>query len=1354
MPGPTAETTGHMSAVTGNQDKVNSLTHVVGIGASAGGLEALEQMFLEMPGDTGLAFVVVQHLSPDFVSMMDELLVRKTTMPVQTVSDGMAVEPNCIYLIPPKKEMIISDGKLLLTDKDPDQGLSLPIDQFFKSLARDFSEKSVAIVLSGTGSDGSRGICDVHAAGGLVIVQSEETAKFDGMPKSAVETGMVDLVLPPAEIGKTLGRYVARPVRSELVAQSETGEVNEPALKKLIRLLREVHGIDFSLYKQPTVLRRIERRLMMSDTQDLDEYVERVANRPDELHAIYRDLLIGVTQFFRDREAFDLMETQILPELLKNHTAGEEFRVWIAGCATGEEAYSFAILLDELMSPAKRENVKIFATDVHRASLDFASAGIYSASSMNNVSPERIARYFTKAGSDFQIAKELRQMIVFASQNVVKDAPFTRLDLISCRNLLIYLQPGIQKKVISLFHFGLRTKGVLMLGPSEGLGELEDEFRPIDRHWKVYSKRRDVRLHSALKLPLGSRSGLELTGLRQFSQLKSATNELSQAYDELLEQFLPPSVLINEQREIVHVFGDAGRYLKIRRGRTTGDILDLFSGDLKTAISGAIHRVAKDGNATAYTGVNVDGDDERRQIKMSVLPIFSRREDMTHMLITFNEISDEPAKRGEDFAENEIDLNADSRAQIESLEIDLRHTKENLQATIEELETSNEELHATNEELVASSEEMQSTNEELHSVNEELYTVNAEYQRKIGELTEMTDDMNHLLTSTDVGVLFLDRDLSIRKFTPRIARSFNIIEQDVGRPFSNFTHNIQHESLLKDIKWVLSTGQPFESDVKDSTGHDYFLRILPYCVASEVEGVVITLIDVASIKKAQSDVRERDIRLKGILDHSPSFIFIKDLQGKYIVANSQSKQVFGKSPEYLIGKTNHDLLPQHVADRIDEHDLRVASTGQKIQFEETIPRDGKGRTYLAVKYPLRDENDRIFAIAGIKTDITKRKLAQRKAQRAIRERDRFLAMLSHELRNPLAAIQNAANVLTRIDSEDPRIRTVSEVVNRQSDQLSRILDDLLDISRVVQGKIELKKKLFDFRQSAEDAVLAVRSMATAGGIELIRRISDQPQPVFGDRARIQQVFVNLLINAVKYTPEGGTVTLAIDRVGDNVVASVADTGAGMSERLIHRIFEPFVQGANTIDRAKGGMGVGLTLVKSLVELHGGQILAESPGLEQGSTFTISVPVSDFVPTEQVDVVAEFPVENRPMKIVIVEDNADSRSMLQLALEMDGHTVITAHDGLTGLMTVEAEKPEIAFIDIGLPEIDGYEVARRLCSKGVNRQTMLFALTGFGQLKDIERALEAGFEYHITKPVSAQKLDQALAKARRRHHIAS
>jgi two-component system CheB/CheR fusion protein len=1333
----------------GNQSPSSSATAVpdivVGIGASAGGLEALERVFEVMPAETGMAFVVIQHLSPDFESMMDELLVRKTNMPVLMATDQMAVEANSIYLIPAKKEMIISDGKLLVKDKDLDKGLALPINQFFKSLARDQSERSVAIVLSGTGSDGSRGVCDVHEAGGLVIVQCEETAKFDGMPKSAMETGMVDLILPPEEIGQVLSRYVASPNRSELVAESKPAEPSEQGLKKLIRLLHDEYGIDFSVYKQTTVLRRIERRLLMSDTQDFEVYVDHVAQNDDELHALHRDLLISVTQFFRDGEAFDLLQNEILPEMLKGHPDGEEFRVWVSGCATGEEPYSIAMLLTELMTPEQRLNVKIFATDVHRASLDTASAGIYRASSLSSVSPERKNRFFTQVGEEYQIAKELRQMIVFAEQNVIKDAPFTRLNLISCRNMLIYFQAAIQKKVISLFHFGLRTGGVLMLGPSEGLGDLEDEFKAIDRHWKVFSKRRDVRLQSALKLPLGNRGGLKLIGAPNFAPTKSPANELSQAYDELLEKYLPPSVLVNRQREVVHVFGDAGDYLQIRRGRATGDVLELFEGELKTAISGAIQRVSKEAKATTYTGVNLRSKDNVRQIRVSVVPILGRDNDMSHLLISFDEIDVAPIQEVAPFDESEVDLNANSRARIEALEIELRHTKENLQATIEELEASNEELHATNEELVASSEEMQSTNEELHSVNEELYTVNAEYQRKIGELTEMTDDMNHLLESTDVGVLFLDRDLAIRKFTPRIARSFSIIDRDIGRSFENFTHSIDHDSLVEDIKWVLSTGQPFETDVEDRVGQDYFLRILPYRVALEIEGVVITLVDVSSLKRAQSEIRERDIRLRGILDNSPSFIFIRDLQGRYLVGNDQSKSVLGYPPSEIIGKCNDQFLPRHIAERLEESDAHVAQTGETMELEETIPRQGKGRTYLTIKYPLKDENDRIIAIAGIKTDITERELAQREADRAIRERDRFLAMLSHELRNPLAAIKNASKVLSRIETKDHRITSVSDVLNRQSDQLGCILDDLLDISRVIQGKIELRRSVFDLREAANDAVLAVRSVATAGGIRLTKAVPEDSLPIFGDPSRIQQVMVNLVVNAVKYTPTGGDVHFSLECHGNHAVIKVVDNGVGMKTRLLNRVFEPFVQGENTLDRAEGGMGVGLTLVKSLVELHDGSIIAESEGMDKGSSFTVTMPLSENQLALGKDD-GHPKVQIPSLKIVLVEDNADSREMLKLALEIDGHKVIAAADGLSGLTAIEVEKPDLALVDIGLPEMNGYEVAERLCDKHCDELTYLVALTGFGQIRDVERAEKSGFSQHITKPVDSHELETTLARA--------
>ena len=476
---------------------------IVGIGASAGGLESLEQFFDALPAVTGMAFVIVQHLSPDFKSVMDELLARHTKITIHRVTDGMQVEPDAIYLIPPRKEMIIAGGKLLLSDKDPTQGLTLPIDTFFRSLAQDAGSCGIGIILSGTGSDGSRGICDIHDSGGFVLAQDVDSAKFDGMPKSAVEAGVVGAVLRPDLMPAAMLSYVQRPNADALAWLLPADSSLLEGFDAIFQLLRKHYDIDFSYYKRTTVTRRVHRRLLMNQITQLDEYVERLRSDPNELDSLYKDLLIGVTKFFRDTEAFATLEKKVLPQLIARRRAEEELRCWVAGCATGEEAYSLAILLRESLQRHERApNVKIFATDVHRESLNTASIGIYSEAALSEVSPERLERYFRRTGTGYQVTPELRQMIVFAPHNVVKDAPFTKIDLITCRNMLIYLEPTAQKKVLSLFHFALNTGGMLLMGPSESPGELIEEFLPVDERWKIYRKRRDKSLPPDMRLPL------------------------------------------------------------------------------------------------------------------------------------------------------------------------------------------------------------------------------------------------------------------------------------------------------------------------------------------------------------------------------------------------------------------------------------------------------------------------------------------------------------------------------------------------------------------------------------------------------------------------------------------------------------------------------------------------------------------------------------------------------------------------------------------------------------------------------------------------------------------------------------
>ncbi|MFO0948891.1 MAG: chemotaxis protein CheB, partial [Planctomycetota bacterium] len=614
----------HVPAQETASESAASPFHVVGLGASAGGLEALESFFEHMPADAGMAFVVVQHLSPDFKSLMDELLSRRTEIAIHRVEDGMAVEPNAIYLIPSKKEMVISGGRLLLTDKDPATGLSLPIDTFLRSLAQDLGERSIGIVLSGTGSDGSRGVRAIHEAGGLVIVQSEETARFDGMPRSAIETGVADLVLPPGIMAQALLDHVRHPVHGSNGPNSRSKLVSETGMNAVYGLLRAEFGIDFSHYKPNTVLRRIDRRLQLNRSVDLEEYVTQLRDNPVELNALYKDLLIGVTRFFRDPKFFELLETKVIPDILGKVSREEEIRVWIAGCATGEEAYSLAILFHEAMVNENRPvNVQIFATDVHRASLDFASAGLYDQAALTEVSAARIDRYFNRQAAKFQVAPDLRKLIVFAPHNVIKDAPFTKLDLISCRNLLIYLRTAAQKKALSLFHFGLKTRGTLALGPSESPGEISDEFETLDGHWKIYRKRRDVRLPTDMRVPLSPLlPQMQAAGIAPRNPKGALPDaNLLRAYDELLGSYVPPSFLITQQRELLHTFSGAGRYLRMPDGRPSADILDMVDHDLRLAIAGALQRAIKDAKPSAFGGVRRTSGDEQDRLRVFVRPV-------------------------------------------------------------------------------------------------------------------------------------------------------------------------------------------------------------------------------------------------------------------------------------------------------------------------------------------------------------------------------------------------------------------------------------------------------------------------------------------------------------------------------------------------------------------------------------------------------------------------------------------------------------------------------------------------------------------------------------------------------------
>ncbi len=965
---------------------INCEFNIVGVGASAGGLEAIENLFEAMPEDTGAAFVVVQHLSPDFKSHMEELLARKTSMAIKRVTNEMPVEPNTIYLIPPNTEMMISDRRLLLTERERDEALNLPIDHFFRSLANDCGRKSVGVILSGTGSDGSRGIMAINDAGGLVLCQDEDTAKFDGMPMSAQETNAVHLVLPPEKIAAAIDAYIDQSLSPENLAEQEIGISTETGIEEIFNLLRREYGIDFSLYKPTTVKRRIERRLALGKFDNIDQYAEQLNDDSEELNWLYKDLLIGVTQFFRDIDAFEQLKTNIIPKIIeKKRNGAESIRIWVAGCATGEEAYSIAISFHEALENERRPiEVKIFATDVHRKSLTTASAGIYPEASLGEMSKERIDKYFIKHKEGYEILPAIREMIVFAPHNLVSDAPFTRMDLVTCRNMLIYLLPPVQKKVVSLFHFALRTGGYLFMGPSETPGDLLEEFEVENKKWRQYRKRRDVRLTTNIRLPLGGTANPRPFATRRSGNLRpTPESQMLATYDRLLDKHMAPSFLVDEAGELVHSFGGAEKYLRIRGGRITTNILELVHEDLKTSVAGALQHSAKEHKTVRYNGIRIQHENGPEQVSLMVDPVRDPRTEVTHTLISIEPVEIKPVVENQTSAAaianliEDVDVSQLSREHITSLEHELRYTKENLQATVEELETSNEELQATNEELVASNEEMQSTNEELQSVNEELYTVNAEYQRKIVELTEMTDDMNNLFRSTDVGVIFLDRDLNIRRFTPRIAETFHLLPQDLGRPIQGFAHNIEND-VFTDIQGVLETEQAVDREVRDRRQNQWLLRIIPYRTVKQVEGVVLTLVDINSIK-------ETDAKLQGyrdLVEASDAAITGTDSYGTILTWNPGAESTYGYTAEEAIGKHISMLTPKELENETEEV-ITKARAGEMIVGLDTkrVTKSGDVRNVMLNVSPVLNAEGKVTGFSSISQDYTERKIAEQEREK-------------------------------------------------------------------------------------------------------------------------------------------------------------------------------------------------------------------------------------------------------------------------------------------------------------------------------------------------------------------------------------
>ena len=884
---------------------------VVGIGASAGGLEALGKFFSNMPSDSGMAFVIIMHFDPAAKSLMAEILKRYTKMEVFQVEEGMKVEPNHVYIIPPNKDMAILRGILHLLESVVRQGIRHPIDFFFRSLADDKREKAICIILSGTGTEGTLGLKAVKGENGMIMVQDVKSAAYDGMPVSAIATGLVDYILPPEKMPQQLLKYVKQ--FSIQVARKPDNVIDtNNSQQKIIILIRDQTGHDFSHYKQSTIVRRIERRMNIHQIDNSNDYVRYLRENPHEIETLYKDLLIGVTNFFRDPQAFEVLKKEI-SDLFKNKNA---VRVWVPACSTGEEAYSIAMVCKEYMDETKNDlKVQVFATDVDKTAIEIARAGVYPDSIAVDVSHERLQRFFTKNPDTYGIKKEIREMVIFSPQNIIKDPPFSRLDMVSCRNLLIYLGPELQKKILRLFYYSLNQDGILFLGNSETIGELTDLFSVLDRKWKFFKRK------GLAALPL--MGDFIHIAPREINEIKETFDPKPRGIGELtekilLESYVPSCVIINEIGDILYIHGKTGKYLEPAPGRASFNILEMAREGLKLELNAAIRKVITRKKDIVFKDLYVKTNGDVQKVNLVVKPIVKPESMKGLIMVIFEDVrSLEPSRPAK-----KTHTSKHINEHVSELEQELKSTKENLQATIEEFETSNEELKSSNEEIQSSNEELQSANEELEaskeelqSINEELMTLNAEHQVKIEEFSTVINDMNNLLASTEIATIFLDNDLHIKGFTPAVTKIINLIKTDIGRPISDIVSNLEYENMVKDVKIVLDTLVFQEKEIKNLKNLWYLMRILPYRTTENIiDGAVITFIDITRRKQMEQMERDARIYADGVVDTVRESLIILDKDLRVLSANQSFYKTFQVSREdtenkfiYEIGNHQWDI---------------------------------------------------------------------------------------------------------------------------------------------------------------------------------------------------------------------------------------------------------------------------------------------------------------------------------------------------------------------------------------------------------------------------------------------------------------
>ncbi|MFG1462514.1 chemotaxis protein CheB [Xanthobacter sp. DSM 24535] len=1194
---------------------------VVGIGASAGGLEACKKLLTAIPARSGMAFILVQHLDPTHESMMVDLLARHTSMVVLQATDGMTVERDHFYVIPPGSDLSIRAGLLRLSLPKARHGARLPFDFLLHSLAEAFGKDAVAVVLSGTGADGSVGVVAVKEKGGFVIAQEPEEAGYDGMPRSAIATGAVDLVLPVARIPQALITREPRPATT----------VEGTALAAIVELLRTNTAYDFTLYKQGTLQRRTERRMAMASIgiDGMDRYLEQLRHDPGELELLAKDLLINVTSFFRDPKVFEFLAQEIVPDLVRNHARDQPLRLWVAGCSSGEETYSLAMLFFEAIAAAQRPvRLQVFASDIDADAVALAREGFYPKAIEAEVSTERLARFFSREENGYRVGPDLRAAVVFTVQNVLADPPFSRLDMISCRNLLIYLGPQAQDKVVSLFHFALREGGILLLGTTETVGNAASRFEILSKSERLYRHTGRSR-PGELGFSVGVGDTVRVPVRPSQGHAAARQNTLAELCRRLvLEAYAPAAVLINRKYECLYYLGSTDDYLRLAPGLPMHDLLSLAREGVRTKLRAAIQRASQEGARVVVDGGRITRNGESHAFSIAVQPVQYEGEDL--LLICFIDAPAQNGKSGRPPPRRDLPRVAELEQELDATRMELQGAIRNLEISSEEQKAVNEEALSVNEEFQSTNEELLASKEELQSLNEELTALNGQLQETLERQRTTSNDLQNVLYSTDVATLFLDTELKIRFFTPETRLLFNLIPGDVGRPLSDLSSLAGDGALLSDATAVLKDGVPHAREIAGANSAWYLRRILPYRTPeSGIGGVVITFVDITEQR-----------RIAGALE-----------------------------------------------------------------------------------------------------------AAKREAELANAAKSRFLAAASHDLRQPLQSLVLLQGLLAKSIEGEKGTRLVLRLDEAIS-AMSGMLNALLDINQIEAGTIRASVASFPI----DDLLNLLKEELTyhAHAKKLVLRVIPCGISIESDPRLLEQMIRNLISNALKYTSRG-RVLVGCRRHGGLLRIEVWDTGIGIPDRELQAIFEEYHQVDNAARERSRGLGLGLSIVQRLGLLLGHRVHVRSvPG--KGSVFSIDVgitPGRSRLQAAELPHAAGAPGDDRhrpAAAILVVDDDPDVRSLLELSLTGEGHMVAASRDAVAALEMVERGtiRPDLILADYNLPNgVNGLQAAKQLRAKLQDRVPVII-LTG-DISKEAERDIALGDCVQLTKPVKPKDLAGAMER---------